>query len=178
MNPNPTAPYRLAVFTGTFDPISLGHLDVIQRGRLLFDHLVVGIGINVNKASLFNIQERVEMARHVLKTFPNVSVESFEGLTVHFVKKIGARVILRGLRTLSDMEYEFGMTLTNHRLDPEVETVFLMAGGEYSHVSSTLVKQVAYFGGTEELKKFVPEALVGPILAKAAQDLAAGPRYE
>ena len=84
----------------------------------------------------------------MLKPFPNVTVESFEGLTVQFVRKIGARVILRGLRTLSDMEYEFGMTLTNHRLDPEVETVFLMAGGEYSHVSSTLVKQVAYFGGT------------------------------
>ena len=96
-------------------------------------------------------------------------MESFEGLTVQFVRKIGARVILRGLRTLSDMEYEFGMTLTNHRLDPEVETVFLMAGAEYSHVSSTLVKQVAYFGGTEELRKFVPEALVGPILAKVAQ---------
>ena len=111
-------PYRTAVFTGTFDPISLGHLDVIQRGRLLFDHLVVGIGINVNKASLFDVDERVEMARRVLLPFPNVSVQSFEGLTVHFVRKIGARVILRGLRTLSDMEYEFGMTLTNHRLDP------------------------------------------------------------
>jgi pantetheine-phosphate adenylyltransferase len=178
MNPISTAPYRTAVFTGTFDPISLGHLDVIQRGRLLFDRLIVGIGINVNKASLFNVQERVEMARHVLKPFPNVTVESFEGLTVQFVRKIGARVILRGLRTLSDMEYEFGMTLTNHRLDPEVETVFLMAGAEYSHVSSTLVKQVAYFGGPDELRKFVPEALVGPILSKAAQDLATGSRNE
>ena len=87
---------------------------------------------------------------------------------MQFVRKIGARVILRGLRTLSDMEYEFGMTLTNHRLDPEVETVFLMADGEYSHVSSTLVKQVAYFGGTEALKRFVPEELVGPILSKVA----------
>src|ERR1700742_1601035 len=92
-------PSRIAVFTGTFDPISLGHLDVIQRGRLLFDHLIVGIGINVNKASLFNVQERVEMARQVLKTFPNVTVESFEGLTVQLVRKIGARVILRGLLT-------------------------------------------------------------------------------
>ena len=109
------------------------------------------------------------MARQVLEPFPNVTVESFEGLTVHFVRKIGARVILRGLRTLSDMEYEFGMTLTNHRLDPEVETVFLMAGAEYSHVSSTLVKQVAYFGGADELRKFVPEALVGPILVEGGQ---------
>jgi pantetheine-phosphate adenylyltransferase len=169
MNPTSHDPFRTAVFTGTFDPISLGHLDIIQRGCLLFDHLVVGIGINVNKASLFDVDERVEMTRNVLAPFPNVSVQSFEGLTVQFVRKIGARVILRGLRTLSDMEYEFGMTLTNHRLDPEVETVFLMAGAEYSHVSSTLVKQVAYFGGTEELKKFVPEALVGPILQKAAR---------
>ena len=108
MNPISTAPYRTAVFTGTFDPISLGHLDIIQRGRLLFDHLVVAIGINVNKASLFNVDERVEMTRSVLAPFTNVSVESFEGLTVQFVRKIGARVILRGLRTLSDMEYEFG----------------------------------------------------------------------
>jgi pantetheine-phosphate adenylyltransferase len=123
----------------------------------------------VNKASLFDVDERVEMARHVLSVFPNVTVESFEGLTVHFVRKIGARIILRGLRTLSDMEYEFGMTLTNHRLDPEVETVFLMAGAEYSHVSSTLVKQVAFFGGEEELKKFVPEPLVVPILSKVAR---------
>jgi pantetheine-phosphate adenylyltransferase len=167
-------PFRTAVFTGTFDPISLGHLDVIQRGRLVFDHLVVAIGINVNKASFFDVDERVEMARIVLKPFPNVTVQSFEGLSVQFVRKIGARVILRGLRTLSDMEYEFGMTLTNHRLDPEIETVFLMAGGEYSHVSSTLVKQVAYFGGTEELRKFVPEELVGPILAKVARGVNGG----
>ena len=83
-------------------------------------------------------------------------------------------MILRGLRTLSDMEYEFGMTLTNHRLDPEVETVFLMAGGEYSHVSSTLVKQVAFFGGTEELRKFVPEELVGPILSKVGRQSIVG----
>jgi len=117
------------------------------------------------------------MTRTILAPFPNVSVESFEGLTVQFVRKIGARVILRGLRTLSDMEYEFGMTLTNHRLDPEVETVFLMAGAEYSHVSSTLVKQVAYFGGSEELRKFVPEPLVAPILAKV-QGPSDPPRFD
>ena len=90
----------------------------------MFEHLVVGIGVNPNKASLFDVDERVEMARLVVRPYPNVSVEAFEGLTVHFVRRIGARVILRGLRTLTDMEYEFGMTLTNHRLDPEVETVF------------------------------------------------------
>jgi pantetheine-phosphate adenylyltransferase len=172
MKPLASDPLRVAVFTGTFDPITLGHLDVIRRGRLLFEQLVVGIGVNPNKTSLFDVGERVELARLVVKQFPNVSVQAFEGLTVHFVRRIGARVILRGLRTLTDMEYEFGMTLTNQRLDPAVETVFLMADGEYSHVSSTLIKQVACFGGTEALKRFVPEELIGPIVTKLATNLA------
>ena len=159
-------PFRTAVFTGTFDPITLGHLDVIRRGGLLFDHVVVAIGINPNKTALFPIEERVELVSKVLTPFPNVSVESFEELTVQFVRRIGARVILRGLRTLSDMEYEFGMTLTNHRLDPTVETVFLMADGEYSHVSSTLIKQVAKFGGVSALNRFVPQELIEPIMLK------------
>lgn len=157
---------RVAVFTGTFDPVTLGHLDVIRRGRLLFDRLVVGIGVNPNKLSLFSIEERVALVREVVAPFDNVSVEAIEELTVKFVRRIGARIILRGVRTLSDMEYEFSMTLTNNRLDPEVETVFLMADGEYSHVSSSLIKQIAQFGGHEALDRFVPPALVGPILAK------------
>lgn len=166
MEPRTSDPSRTAVFTGTFDPLTLGHLDVIRRGRLLFEHVVVGIGVNPNKASLFSVEERVELARRVVSSYENVSVESFDGLAVHFVRRIGGRVILRGVRTLSDMEYEFGMSLTNHRLDPFIETVFLMADGEYSHVSSTLIKQVARFGGAESLGLFVPEELVGPILAK------------
>src|SRR3954452_18194555 len=159
-------PSRTAVFPGTFDPLTLGHLDVIGRGRVLFEHLVVAIGINPNKQSLLTIEERVELARRVVEPFANVSVESFEGLTVQFVRRIGARVILRGLRTLSDMEYEFGMTLTNQRLDPAIETVFLMADGEYSHVSSSLIKQVARYGGAEALRLFVPPELIEPIVAK------------
>jgi pantetheine-phosphate adenylyltransferase len=163
-------PYRTAVFTGTFDPMTLGHLDVIRRGRLLFERVVVGIGVNPNKKSLFDVDERVEMARQVVQAFPNVEVDAFEGLTVHYVRRIGASVILRGLRTLSDMEYEFGMTLTNHRLDPSVETVFLMADGEYSHVSSTLIKQVAFYGGAGALERFVPQEVIEPILAKLAAE--------
>jgi pantetheine-phosphate adenylyltransferase len=166
MNSTTSDPFRTAVFAGTFDPITLGHIDVIRRGRLLFEHLIVGIGIHPSKTALFDIEERVELARRVLRHYPNVSVDSFEGLTVHYVKRIGARVILRGLRTLTDMEYEFGMTLTNHRLDPEIETVFLMADGEHSHISSSLIKQVGCFGGPEGLKCFVPEELVEPIYAK------------
>ena len=163
---NPTNPERTAVFTGTFDPLTLGHLDVIGRGRMLFDHLVVAIGINPNKQSLFSIEERVTLAQRVVEPFPNVSVEAFEELAVLFVRRIGARVILRGLRTLSDMEYEFGMTLTNQRLDPEIETVFLMADGEFSHVSSSLIKQVARFGGESALARFVPPELIAPVMAK------------
>ena len=164
----PAESSRTAVFTGTFDPLTLGHLDVIRRGRMLFEHVVVAIGVNPNKASLFNLEERVGHARTVVAPFPNVTVESFEGLAVQYVRRVGARVILRGLRTLSDMEYEFGMTLTNHRLDPSVETVFLMADGEYSHVSSSLIKQVARFGGATALGRFVPQELIAPILEKMA----------
>ncbi len=157
---------RIAVFTGTFDPLTIGHLDVIGRGRMLFDHLVVAIGINPNKQSLFTIDERVSLARQVVAPYPNVSVEAFEELTVQFVRRIGARIILRGLRTLSDMEYEFSMTMTNQRLDPAIETVFLMADGEYSHVSSSLIKQVARFGEEAALARFVPPELIAPVMAK------------
>ncbi len=168
-------PFRTAVFTGTFDPISLGHLDVIRRGRLLFEHLVVGIGVHPSKTSLFTVEERIELARRVVAPFPNVSVESFAELSVQYVRRIGARVILRGLRTLTDMEYEFGMTLTNQRLDPEIETVFLMADGQYSYVSSSLIRQVANFGGPETLRPFVPEILIEPILAKLRLNLPSEP---
>lgn len=159
-------PERKAVFTGMFDPLTLGHLDVIRRGCGLFDQVIVGIGVNPNKVALFDVGERVELARGIVAEFPNVSVEPFEGLAVHFVRSVGARFILRGVRTLSDMEYEFSMSLTNKRLDPEVETVFLMADGEYSHISSTLIKQVARFGGAEAIGRFVPESLIEPILRK------------
>ncbi len=157
---------KTAVFTGTFDPLTLGHLDVIERGARLFDHLVVGIGVNPNKAMLFDIDERVDLARKVVAPYANVSVEPFADLAVNFVRRIGARIILRGVRTLSDMEYEFSMTLTNQRLDPTIETVFLMADGEHSHISSTLIKQIASLGGEGSLSKFVPEGVIEPILAK------------
>ena len=170
MKSRPSDPLRTAVFTGTFDPISLGHLDVIRRGRLLFEHLVVGIGVNPNKASLFSIDERVELTRRVVAEYQNVSVEAFEELTVQFVRRIGAHIILRGVRTLTDMEYEFAMSLTNHQLDPFVETVFLMADGEYSHVSSSLIKQVARYGGASAISRFVPHELIEPIITKLQQN--------
>jgi pantetheine-phosphate adenylyltransferase len=145
---------RIAVYTGVFDPVHLGHLDIIERGSKLFDRIVVGVGINPDKTSLFTVDERVELLRRVAEPFANVDVKPFTGLAVRFVKQVGARIMLRGLRTLSDMEYEFTMSLTNHSLDTEIETVFLLAKDGFSHVSSTLIRQIGTFHG--DLDKFVP----------------------
>jgi pantetheine-phosphate adenylyltransferase len=145
---------RIAVYTGAFDPIHLGHLDVIRRGSRIFDRLMVGVGTNPEKASFFTIDERVRLVREVVGPFANVEVQPFEGLAVHFVRQVGAGVMLRGLRTTSDMEYEFTMSLMNLNLDPDIETVFLMAEAEYSHLSSSLLRQIASFGGP--LDKFLP----------------------
>ena len=146
--------FRRAVYTGVFDPIHLGHLDVIQRASKIVDELIVGVGINPDKATFFTLDERVELVQRVTTEFPNVTVRPFEKLAVHFVREVGARVMVRGLRTLSDMEYEFTMSLMNLNLDPEIETVFLMAKEEFSHVSSSLLRQIATLGG--DLTKFLP----------------------
>src|SRR4051812_7841459 len=119
--------HRLAVYTGVFDPVHLGHLDIIRRGSRLFDRLIVGVGINPDKEPFFSQEERVELLRRVSADFHNVEIRPFHTLTVRFVREAGSRIILRGLRTTSDMEYEFNMSLANVALDPEIETVFLMA---------------------------------------------------
>ncbi len=147
--------HRVAVYTGVFDPVHFGHLDVIRRGSKIFDRLVVGVGINPDKSSIFTLDERVELVKRVVAGLPNVEVFPFQALAVRFVRSVGARVMIRGLRTLSDMEYEFSMSLTNLVLDPELETVFLMAKEIYSHVSSTFIRQIASLHG--ELEKFVPQ---------------------
>jgi pantetheine-phosphate adenylyltransferase len=146
--------HQVAVYTGVFDPVHLGHLDVIRRGSRVFDRLVVGVGINPEKAPFFKLEERVHLVERVVARYANVEVRPFEDLAVRFVREAGARIMLRGLRTLSDMEFEFSMSLTNLALDSEIETVFLMAKEEYSHISSTLIKQIATLGG--DLTKFVP----------------------
>jgi len=143
--------YRTAVYTGVFDPIHLGHLDIIQRGSRLYDRLIVGVGHNPEKQPFFTLEERADLVRNVVAALPNVEVHPFTGLAVQFVRQVGARVMLRGLRTLTDMESEFMMSLTNLNLDPEIETVFLMAKEQYSHVSSTLIRQIATFHGPLEM---------------------------
>ena len=136
---------RIAVYPGSFDPITLGHLDVIARGVKVFDKIIVGVLVNVDKNSLFNIEERVELIKRVTKDLPNVEVVSFEGLLIDFMKKYNSHVILKGLRAFSDFEYEFQMALMNNKLEPEVETLFMMTSAQYSYLSSTAVKQVAKF---------------------------------
>jgi pantetheine-phosphate adenylyltransferase len=158
---------RIAVYTGVFDPVHLGHVDIIERGSRLFDRLVVGVGINPDKTSLFTVEERVELLRQVVRRCPNVDVQPFTGLAVRFVRQVGARIMLRGLRTLSDMEYEFTMSLTNHSLDTEIETVFLLAKDGFSHVSSTLIRQIGTFQG--ELEKFVPAEVKDALQARVRE---------
>lgn len=163
--PTSTLNPRIAVYTGTFDPVHRGHLDVIDRASRLFDRVIVGVGINPEKKTYFDIDERVSLIQAVTAHHPNVEVLKFEGLAVRFVREAGARIMVRGLRTLSDMEYEFTMSLMNLNLDPEIETVFLMAKEEFSHVSSSLLRQIAVFGG--DLSKFLPEPVERALIQRA-----------
>jgi pantetheine-phosphate adenylyltransferase len=137
----------VAIYPGSFDPITSGHLDVIERGAKLFDHLVVSILRNEAKAPLFSLDERIEMLTEAVAPYPNVEVDSFNGLLAHYAMQKGARGILRGIRAISDYEYELQMALMNRRLQPELETIFLPAGEQYSFVSSRLVKEVISLGG-------------------------------
>lgn len=160
---------RRAVYTGSFDPITLGHLNVIERSSRLVDELIVGVGLNIDKQSLFTGDERVDLIRQVTKKLGNVDVRKFDGLAVRFVRECGARVIIRGVRSLTDMEAEFTMTLANRKLDEDIETVFLMADDEFSHVSSSLLKQITPLASDEELARFVPRAIIPDLRAKLTE---------
>jgi len=151
---------RVAVYTGSFDPITLGHLNVIQRSSRLVDKLIVGIGINVEKAALFTTEERVDLVTKATAKFKNVEVRAFDGLAVQFVRECGARVMIRGVRPLTDLAAEFTMMMANRHLDPGIETVFLMADEEFVHVSSTLIKQIAGLATDEMLARFVPKEII------------------
>jgi len=151
---------RIAVYTGSFDPITLGHLNVIERAARLVDRLVVGIGINTEKAPLFTPQERVTLVSQATAHLPNVEVQAFGGLAVEFVRRCGARVMIRGVRPLTDLAAEFTMTMANKHLDPGIETVFLMADEEFAHVSSSLLKQIAPLAGDDMLARFVPRVII------------------
>jgi pantetheine-phosphate adenylyltransferase len=168
MTPVTTDPRTVAVYTGSFDPITLGHLDVIGRASRIFGTIVVGVGINPDKQPLFSLEERVDLVKAAIAEFGNVRVELFSGLSVAFVREQGARVLLRGVRSLTDIEAEFTMTLANRKLDPSVETVFLMADAAYSHISSSLLKQITPLADDEALLKFVPQPVVAALRRKLA----------
>lgn len=155
---------RVAIYPGSFDPITNGHLDIITRGSKIFDKLIVGVLVNIDKVGLFSIEERVELIKRVTSHLENVEVVSFNGLLVDLAKKNNARVILKGLRAVSDFEYEFQMALMNSQLDSEVETLFMTTSAANSFLSSSSVKQVAKFGG--DIKGLVPDEIIDDVIKK------------
>jgi len=159
-------PMLKVVYPGTFDPFTRGHEDLVRRAAQLFHTVVVGVAASASKTPYFGLEERVEMAREVLAPFPNVTVTSFSSLLMDFVHAHGARVILRGLRAVSDFEYEFQMAGMNRNLHPEVETLFLTPAEQYMFISATIVREIAKFGG--DVSMFVHPAVNRRLKAKAA----------
>ena len=160
---------RVGLYPGTFDPITNGHLDVIARAARLMDRLVVGVAINAGKGPMFPLQERVELVKSEIATTikPNgvqIEVRAFEGLLIHFARELGAAMIVRGLRAVSDFDYEFQMTGMNYRMAPDIETVFLMASERHQFISSRLVKEVATLGG--DISSFVPALTLQRVMAR------------
>lgn len=155
-----------ALFPGSFDPITNGHIDVAKRGIKMFDELIIAVGVNSVKNELFSPEERVEMIREIFKDTPNVYVESFEGLTVEYAASVGADVILRGLRNLTDVQYEFQLAMTN-RAVAGIETVFIMTSEQFGFVSSTVIREVATLGG--DVSNLIPPCVYSRLKAKLTQ---------
>ena len=153
-----------AIYPGSFDPVTYGHLDIICRSSKLVDELIVGVLCNKAKMPLFSAEERVRILEEVTKELDNVRIVPFHGLLVEFAAKMEAGLIIRGLRAITDFEYELQMSQTNHKLEPNVETMFLTTGIEYSYLSSTTVKEIAAFGG--DLSQFVPETVAVELMKK------------
>ncbi len=165
-----SAQVRTAVYTGSFDPVTLGHTNVIQRASGIFDRLIVGVGTNVEKQSLFSLSQRVAIVADVTAAFPNVEVREFDGLAVRFVRDVGARIMVRGIRPLTDTAAEFTMMLANRQLDPEIETVFLMADQSLAHVSSSLIKQMAPVATDQMLAEFIPVSVIPHLRERMQSD--------
>lgn len=167
--PRDPAP-RLAVYPGSFDPLTNGHVDIIERGARLFDRIVIALLVNPDKSSLFPVAERAGIAREVFRGRANVEVDTFDGLLVEYARRRRASVIVRGLRAISDFEYEMQMALMNRRLSGEIETVFMMPAEPYTYVSSRLVKEVCALGGS--IAGLVPEVVAGRLAARCGRKTA------
>ena len=155
---------KRAIYPGSFDPLTLGHLDMIKRSAKIVEELVIGVLNNSAKNSLFSLDERVSMIKEMTESMPNVTVASFDGLLVDYMKEINATIIVRGLRAVTDFEYELQIAQTNHVENPEVETIFLTTSLQYSYLSSTIVKEFASYGG--DISKFVPARFIDRIYEK------------
>jgi pantetheine-phosphate adenylyltransferase len=158
---------RRAIYPGSFDPVTNGHLDVLRRASMLFDEIVVAVAVNEQKTGLFQIEERVELLRNATRDLANVRVAHFQGLLVEFARKEGACAVIRGLRAVSDFEFEFQMALMNRRLASEIETIFLTPKEEFTYLSSRLVKEVARLGGA--IEDFVPPTVAQALAARFSQ---------
>jgi len=161
---------RIAVYPGSFDPITLGHLNVMERVSRLFEKLIVGIGINIEKSAMFEPEERKELVRLATRHMDNVEIRTFSGLAVEFVKQCKSCVMVRGVRPITDIPAELTMMMANRRLAPDVETLFMIADGELAHVSSSLIKQIAPLAGQQELARFLPRDVVNAVRAKMAAE--------
>lgn len=155
---------KRAIYPGSFDPLTLGHVDIIERASQIVDELVVGVLNNSAKNSLFSLEERVSMIKEITESMPNVTVASFDGLLVDYMNEINATIIVRGLRAVTDFEYELQIAQTNHVENPKVETIFLTTSLQYSYLSSTIVKEFASYGG--DISKFVPNQFIDRIYDK------------
>jgi pantetheine-phosphate adenylyltransferase len=164
----PTDP-GTAVYTGSFDPITLGHLNIVERASRLFRRLIIGVGTHAGKQAMFTPSERVVLIEKVTRRFANVEVRQFGGLSVDFVRQCGSRVMVRGVRPLTDIAAEFTMMMANKHLDPDIETVFLMADEEYAHVSSSLIKQITPLATDEKMASFFPREIIPDLRRKTSE---------
>ena len=162
---------RVAVYPGSFDPITLGHLNVMERASKLFDRLIVGVGVNVEKQTMFSADERLALIREATAHLQNVEIRTFTRLAVTFVKQCGARIMVRGVRPITDIAAELTMMMANRRLAPDVETLFMIADGELAHVSSSLIKQIATVADDAELSRFLPANVVRAVRARMEREL-------
>ena len=159
---------NLAVYPGSFDPVTYGHIDVVKRASKIFDRLIVAVAHNFEKNPLFSVDERIEILKKDLKEIPTIEIDSFQGLLVDYARRRGARIIIRGLRALSDFEYEFQMALTNRKICDDVETVFLMPSEQYSYLSSRMIKEIAALGG--DVEAFVPDHVAAMLRKKLGHE--------
>ena len=161
----------MAVYPGSFDPITLGHLNVMERASKLFDRLIVGVGVNIEKQTMFSAEERLALIHEATVHLENVEIRTFTGLAVTFVKQCGSRIMVRGVRPITDIAAELTMMMANRRLAPDVETLFMIADGELAHVSSSLIKQIASVADEAELSRFLPPNVVRAVRGRMEREL-------